>query len=56
MCEVAEDEVIPDFTVIYGNGLRRIDNSGVESLKMKMVGRHVDVLRNLIPNNLSKYQ
>ncbi|RAL68677.1 hypothetical protein DID88_007385 [Monilinia fructigena] len=56
MCEVAEDEIIPDFTVIYGNGLRRIDNSGVEFLKMKMVGRHVEVLRNLIPSNLSKYQ
>lgn len=56
MCEVAEGEVIPDYTVIYGNGLRRIDKSGVEHLKMKMIGRHVEVLKNLIPSNLSKYQ
>lgn len=56
MCEVAEDEIIPDYTVIYGNGLRRIDKSGAENLKMRMVGRHVDVLRRLIPSNLSKYQ
>jgi len=56
MCEVAEDEVIPDYTVIYGDGLRRIDKSGVEDLKLKMVGRHVEVLKKLIPSNLSKFQ
>ncbi|APA11393.1 hypothetical protein sscle_07g061630 [Sclerotinia sclerotiorum 1980 UF-70] len=56
MCEVAEDEVIPDHTVIYGNGLRRLDKSGVEGLKMKMIGRHVEVLKRLVPSNLSKYQ
>lgn len=56
MCEVAEGEIVPDFTVIYGNGLRRIDNSGVEDLKLKMVGRQVDILRKLIPTNLAKFQ
>lgn len=56
MCEVAEGEVIPDFTVIYGNGLRRIDASGVEELKLKMVGRQTDILRKLIPTNLAKFQ
>jgi dynactin-6 len=56
MCEVAEGEVVPDFTAIYGNGLRRIDSSGVEDLKLKMVGRQADVLRKLIPTNLAKFQ
>jgi dynactin-6 len=56
MCEVAEREILPDFTVIYGNGLRRIDNSGVENLKLKMVGRQVEVLRKLIPSNRAKFQ
>ncbi|PQE33554.1 transferase hexapeptide domain-containing protein [Rutstroemia sp. NJR-2017a WRK4] len=56
LCEVADDEVIPDYTVIYGDGLRRIDKSGVEDLKLKMVGRQADVLRKLIPSNLAKYQ
>ncbi|KAG0648724.1 Dynactin subunit 6 [Hyphodiscus hymeniophilus] len=56
MCEVADGEVIPDFTVIYSNGLRRIDASGIENLKLKMVGRQVDVLRKLIPTNLAKFQ
>jgi len=56
MCEVAAEEVIPDCTVIYGNGLRRIDKSGIEDLKLKMAVRQVDVLRKLIPSNAAKFQ
>lgn len=48
--------MVPDFTVVYGNGLRRIDASGVEDLKLKIVGRQTDVLKKLIPTNLSKFQ
>ncbi len=48
--------MLPDFTVIYGNGSRRIDKSGAEDLKMKMVARQVEVLRKLIPSNLAKFQ
>ncbi|KAE8451595.1 hypothetical protein EG329_003668 [Mollisiaceae sp. DMI_Dod_QoI] len=56
LCEVAEGEVLPDFTVIFGNGMRRTDSSGVEDLKMKMVARQVEVLRKLIPSNIAKFQ
>jgi len=56
LCEVADGETVPDFTVIYGNGMRRLDKSGVEDLNLKMVGRQVDVLRKLIPSNLAKFQ
>ncbi|EPE27762.1 Trimeric LpxA-like enzyme [Glarea lozoyensis ATCC 20868] len=56
LCEVAEDEVLPDYTVLFANGMRRIDNSGVEDLKLKMVARQIDVLRRLIPSNLTKFQ
>lgn len=56
MCEVAEGEIVPDFTVIYGNGTRRLDKSGVEDLNLRMVGRQVDVLRKLIPSNPAKFQ
>jgi len=56
MCEVATGEVIPDFTVIYGHGVRRIDSSGIEDLKMKMVAKQVEVLRKLIPSNIAKFQ
>lgn len=56
MCSVADNEVLPDYTVIYGHGLRRQDKSGVEDLKMKMVARQVEVLRKLVPSNLHKFQ
>ncbi|PBP25343.1 transferase hexapeptide domain protein [Diplocarpon rosae] len=56
MCEVAEYECLPDYTVLYGNGLRRLDSSGVENLKLKNIAKQVEVLRRLIPSNLAKFQ
>ncbi|KAL2075794.1 hypothetical protein VTL71DRAFT_737 [Oculimacula yallundae] len=56
LCEVAEGEVLPDFTILYGNGMRRLDTSGVEDFKLKMVAKQVEVLRKLIPSNLAKFQ
>ena len=56
MCEVAEGESVPDFTVIYGNGTRRLYNGGIEDLNLKMVCKQVEVLRKLIPSNLAKFQ
>lgn len=53
---MAEREVLPDFTVIYGNGMRRLDSSGVDDQKLKMVARQVEVLRRLIPSNPVKFQ
>ena len=49
-------EEIPDFTVIFGNGMRRVDRSGVENQKLKTIARQVEVLRKLIPSNLAKFQ
>lgn len=49
-------EIIEDFTVIYADGMRRIDRAGIEGLKLRMVGRQTDVLRKLIPSNPSKFQ
>ncbi|KAH8599775.1 trimeric LpxA-like protein [Bisporella sp. PMI_857] len=56
VCAVGEGETLPDFTVIYGNGLRRVDKANVEELKLRMVGRQVEVLRKLIPSNPAKFQ
>lgn len=56
LCEVADGEIVPDFTIVYGNGMRRLDISGVEDLKLKMVARQIDVLKKLIPSNLAKFQ
>lgn len=49
-------EIVPDFTIVYGHGLRRIDKSGIQDLRLKMVARQVEVLRKLIPSNLAKFQ
>lgn len=56
LCVVGDGEILPDFTVVYGNGIRRVDNSGIEDLKQKMIGRQVEVLRKIIPSNLAKFQ
>jgi len=56
LCEIAPEEVVPEFTVVYGNGMRRVDTSGIEDLKLKMVGRHVEVLKKLIQSNIAKFQ
>lgn len=48
--------MLPDYSVIYGAGVRRIDKSEVDDLKMKMVRRQVDVYKKLIPSNPSKFQ
>jgi dynactin-6 len=56
MCVIAPGEIVPDFTVVYGYSQRRIDKSGIEDLKLKLVARQVDVLRKLIPSNPAKFQ
>ncbi|KAI0193124.1 trimeric LpxA-like protein [Astrocystis sublimbata] len=49
-------EVIPDFTVIYSNGTRRMDKRGVVELQHKAQARQIEVLRKLIPSNPAKFQ
>jgi dynactin-6 len=56
LCEVAEGDIIEDFTVIYADGMRRTDRAGVEDLKLKMMERQTEVLRKLIPSNPAKFQ
>ncbi|TVY19478.1 Dynactin subunit 6 [Lachnellula arida] len=56
LSEIGEGEEVPDFTVIFGDGMRRIDRSGVENQKLKTIARQVEVLRKLIPSNLAKFQ
>ncbi|RQM06301.1 hypothetical protein DH86_00001106 [Scytalidium sp. 3C] len=56
LCEVAEGEELSDYTVVYGNGMRRIDKSGVEDLKLKMISQHAGVMKKLISSNLAKFQ
>ncbi|KAH6680715.1 trimeric LpxA-like protein [Halenospora varia] len=56
LCDIADGEVVPDYTVVFGSGMRRVDRSGIEDLKLKMVGRQVEILRKLIPSKPDKFQ
>ncbi|KAI0169208.1 trimeric LpxA-like protein [Hypoxylon sp. FL1284] len=49
-------EIVPDFTVVYSNGTRRLDKRGVAELKHKAQARQIEVLRKLIPSNPAKFQ
>lgn len=55
-CEVADGEVVPDYTVIFGSGQRRLDQSGAEAIKLKMLSKQIDVLKKLIPSSLAHFQ
>jgi hypothetical protein len=55
MSEIAAGEMLPDFTVVYSNGLRRTDNRGMTELKNKGITRQIDVLRRMIKSNPQKF-
>jgi dynactin 6 len=56
LCTVAAGEVLPDYTVIYGNNERRTEKPGLEAARAALHDREVEVLRKLIPSNLAKWQ
>ncbi|KAH7347184.1 trimeric LpxA-like protein [Plectosphaerella cucumerina] len=51
---VAPGEKLPDFTVLYSNGRRRLDQRGITDLRHRAQVRQVDVLRKLIPSTISR--
>ncbi|KAK4134792.1 trimeric LpxA-like protein [Trichocladium antarcticum] len=54
--EIAAGAVVPDFTIVFSNGMRRTDRRGVAvELKNKAVARQIDVLRRMIPSNPAKF-
>lgn len=56
LCRVAENEIIPDYTVLFGENRRRTDTSDIDDLKLKLVSRQAEVLRKLVSGNLAKWQ
>lgn len=56
MTEVAEQEVLPDYTVIYGYNERRTDASGSEGPRRKFLDKHIDVLKMLLTSNPGKFK
>ncbi|RPB03953.1 hypothetical protein L873DRAFT_1668434 [Choiromyces venosus 120613-1] len=55
LTKVLDGEVVEDNTVIYGSGQRRVDVSGTESARRRLLERHIESLRVLIPSNPSKF-
>ncbi|KAL2261083.1 hypothetical protein VTK26DRAFT_4718 [Humicola hyalothermophila] len=53
--EIAAGDVIPDFTVVYSNGMRRTDRRGVAEPRNKGIARQIDILRRMIPSNPHKF-
>lgn len=61
LCEVGEDEVLEDFTVVYGYGARRIDTTlrdheEVREARMKGRRKEVELLAELIPDAGAKWR
>ncbi|POS85514.1 hypothetical protein EPUL_002252 [Erysiphe pulchra] len=55
-CEVADGEVVPNHTVIFGLGQHRQDQSGADTKKIKLLLKQIEVLKKLIPSNLAHFQ
>lgn len=55
LCEVDAHEVVPDHTVIYGTGQRRLTWPRPDGVK-GTGKRHAEALRRLIPSNPAKWQ
>ena len=56
MTEVADQEVLPDYTVTYGYNERRVDGSGSEGPRRKFLDMHIDALKVLITSNPTKFK
>ncbi|KAF7542037.1 hypothetical protein G7054_g146 [Neopestalotiopsis clavispora] len=49
-------ETVPDNTVVYANGSRRLDRRDIAELKFRGQTRQIEVLRRLIPSNPAKFK
>ena len=48
MCTILPGEVIPDFTVVWGDGQRRTERKGLEEFRMKGTESHREILRGVM--------
>ncbi|KAI6322321.1 hypothetical protein MCOR29_004826 [Pyricularia oryzae] len=53
---IAPKERIPDGTVVYSNGMRRLDKRGIVDLRKEAQVRQIEALRRLIPSTPAKFQ
>lgn len=54
-CEVLPGEVVPDRTVMFGEGLTRIDEDCNEDQRLRHVRRQIEVLRRLVSSKPEKF-
>ncbi|KAG5988996.1 hypothetical protein E4U54_004476 [Claviceps lovelessii] len=53
---VAPGEELPDHTVIYSDGLRRLDQRGITDMRKLGLVKQIAVLRKMIPSNPDKFK
>lgn len=53
---IAPGETVPDYTVVFSNGLHRRDKRDVVDIRTRAQARQLEVLRKLIPSNPAKFQ
>ncbi|TWU75032.1 hypothetical protein ED733_006321 [Metarhizium rileyi] len=49
-------EDVPDYTVVYSNGLRRLDARGVSDMRKLGLVKQIAVLKKMIPSNPDKFK
>ncbi|KAG5953190.1 hypothetical protein E4U53_006487 [Claviceps sorghi] len=53
---VAAGEELPDYTVIYSDGLRRLDQRGITDMRKLGLVKQIAVLKKMIPSNPEKFK
>ncbi|KAI3401511.1 hypothetical protein diail_10945 [Diaporthe ilicicola] len=53
---IAPGEKVPDYTVVFSNGMHRRDRRDVVDIRTRAQARQLEVLRKLIPSNPAKFQ
>lgn len=56
MSIVAPGDVLPDCTVVYSNGTRRIDKRAVTEQKKLGLLKQLIILKKMIPSNPDKFK
>lgn len=53
---IGPGETVPDYTVVFSNGLHRRDRRDVADIRTRAQARQLEILRKLIPSNPAKFQ
>ncbi|KJZ74578.1 hypothetical protein HIM_05928 [Hirsutella minnesotensis 3608] len=56
MSTIPPGEVLPDYTTVYSNGLRRIDKRGIDDMRKSSLVKQIAVLKKMIPSNPDKFK